>query len=358
MSRCKKCGLLLTYHGASDSKKRSEECNYCKEFSRQEFLGEKSFMNRIGDAQKIGVTVSGGKDSIYVWNWLVSKFGPDRVIAFNHNKVKAVHKMASDNIQKAKRILCSEVIIVDDFDFYPRFLENLKIYINNPKPGILRAVLCAGCRNGISNRMFEEAAKYNINTIVNGASYLELAPFKSHIMKELGNGSEIKGLLMGLAEDEGYLTEHNLQAIIKDQFNCHATNLSNKKTNTIDYIDFFHYFENNPDIIKSSVVSKLHWEHPVESDWHFDCIVEEFKQFFYLLEYGYSELDYKISEMVRYGLLDRDKSIKELEEGNNGILMGYERLKNKLIEFEFDNETIKAFENIYHEKKESLYVLN
>ena len=40
-----------------------------------------ALIKRLFDAPFIGVSVSGGKDSLFVWNWAVSTFGADRVIA-------------------------------------------------------------------------------------------------------------------------------------------------------------------------------------------------------------------------------------------------------------------------------------
>ncbi|SHJ91643.1 tRNA(Ile)-lysidine synthase TilS/MesJ [Clostridium cavendishii DSM 21758] len=352
MNRCIKCGLAFDYP-ESHSEIIDDTCLYCKDFNKKIFLGEDTLIDRLQNYEKIGVSVSGGKDSIYVWYWLVSKFGSNRVIAFNHNKGKAVDPIASENILRAQKILKSEVVVIYDSEFYPRFVKNLSTYIKNPNPAIARAVLCSGCRYGISQRIFDEAKKYDVNCIVNGSSYLEKVPFKSYHMKQYGDGSEIRGLLKGLYETDEYLSKENLEIIIRDHFYSHEINLSNQKNSAnIDYINFFDYLENDIKRIKSIVTSKLDWKHPKNSDWHFDCIIEKFKNYFYLIEYGYSEVDFKYSEMVRYGLLSRDEAISLLKEDNEKMLNSFNDLVDTLVKLEVDFETIVAFKNLHNSKIE------
>lgn len=168
-------------------------------------MGEETLKRKFSHEEKIGITVSGGKDSIFIWDWAVRTFGPDRIIAFNHRKVGMVHPLAEENIERASKILQSKIIYIDENAFYPRFMKNLKAYIKNPNASILRAVLCAGCRYGISNTIFQECHKLAIKKVINGSAYLEAAPFKEYYMTKLGNGNETRGLLLGLLEEEEYL---------------------------------------------------------------------------------------------------------------------------------------------------------
>lgn len=342
--RCTNCGLLLIY---PESYNGTSTCNYCNKFNRKTFKGESALIQKLDSESLFAVTVSGGKDSLYVWNWAVSTFGPEKVIAFNHHKTNAVDPLAIQNIASASKILNSKVVYINDDTFFPRFLRNLKTYIHNPNPAILRAVICAGCRFGISHLIFEECKKYDIQKVVNGSSYLELAPFKGHAMKSLGNGNETRGLLNGLSACDDYLTQDNLSTIIQDHFNCHAAHLSNKKNiDGIEYIDFFDYLENKPNEIRETAISKLDWKHPDNQTWHFDCVVENFKQLFYYLAYGYTELDYKYSEMVRYGLLTRDDAIRQLNLQIENMIFNVPQLRRQLIEWNVDPETIEEFDQL------------
>lgn len=244
-------------------------------------------------------------------------------------------------------MLGSPLVIIDDYTFYKRFQENLKNYLAMPNAAILRAVLCAGCRNGISNRIFEECKKYKIEKVVNGASYLELAPFKGFEMEKFGDGSEIRDLLNGLLENNDYLKKDNLETIIRDHFTCHERDLSCQTNEyAIDYIDFYNYFENNPKAVKETVTKKLGWRHPEGQTWHFDCIVEDYKQLIYYASYGYNELDFKYSTLVRYGMLSRDESINLLKAQHSVTYSKIKMLEKQLVDFGFDNEGINSFQYI------------
>ncbi len=342
--RCAKCGLLMSYPGATTEESAQGVCDYCKNFKRKEFKGEELLKKEFNEKEKIGVTVSGGKDSIFVWNWAVQTFGADRVIAFNHRKVGMVHPLAAANIEKASEILQSKIIYMDDEEFYPRFIRNLRTYINHPDAAILRAVVCAGCRYGISNAIFEKCNGMGIEKVINGSSYLEAAPFKSYHMGKFGEGNETRGLLKGIISEDEYLEKNNIQTIIRDHFNCHEKDLANKKNEYgIKYIDFYDYIENKPQEVKRYVEKYLEWKHPDGQSWRFDCLVEEFKQILFLAAYGYSELDFKYSQMVRYDLISKDSAIESVQEKNMEVINRIDELAKILKGFKYDGTDIMKF---------------
>lgn len=134
--------------------------------------------------------VSGGKDGLYAWMTLCEMYGGDRVIAFNYHKTGIVHELAYQNILNASKILNSELVIVKDDEFLPRFKNNLESFFKNPDPAMVRVALCTGSRYGITGELYETAySKYKMTQFVSAASYLELAPFKGELLKEKGNGN-------------------------------------------------------------------------------------------------------------------------------------------------------------------------
>src|SRR3990167_3848798 len=72
---CDKCVLPAGYAGADFVEEKSGKtiCNFCKDHVEPIFLGEDQFIYDLGlqEGEQIGVTVSGGKDSMYAWMWLV-----------------------------------------------------------------------------------------------------------------------------------------------------------------------------------------------------------------------------------------------------------------------------------------------
>jgi hypothetical protein len=307
-------------------------CSYCRSFKSRTFLGELALVRdlALGANEQIGVTVSGGKDSTNVWLWLVKNFGADRIVAFNHKKVGLVHPMAEENLKKAEAKLGSQLVQLEDHEFYPRFKRNLEALLARPDPAMVRTGLCAGCRVGISGRIFEEAKKWGIKKIVNGSSYLELAPFKSELMRIKGLGSETRGLLAGLQENDLYYFQGNLRTIMTDVEHCHESDLSQGKSQRLypytTFIDFYKYLPNVPSEIEKRIVSELDWKKPAEDDWHSDCFVGEFKNLFYYKLLGYTEVDYKLCEMIRYRLLERNEALTKLYETRLKIITSVDRL--------------------------------
>lgn len=293
------------------------QCNYCRNFISQDFKGKEQLIKDLDlkDTEKVGVMVSGGKDSIYLWMWLVENIGANRVVAFNHNKVGLVHKYATDNISKAQKILGSELVVVDDYAMYNRFKNNLEAFLDKPEPAMVRAAFCAGCRYGITIQLYQKGKEFNVSKFVSGASYLELAPFKAELMKKKGLGNEKYGLISGLADNSKYNFDNNIEIMLRDDDLAYKSRNNNKNSDNVfkefHLFDFDEYFENNPQYYEKEVSEKLGWKRP-ERSWHFDCLIENFKDFFYYGLLGYTETDFKLSQMIRYNLISRNDALKEL----------------------------------------------
>lgn len=312
---CSKCVLPIGYKGATFEKNDKGEmiCNFCLNHKPIEFQGEEAFLEnlRLDKDEKVGVTVSGGKDSLYVWKWLVDHLGADKVIAFNHQKVGLSHKLAEKNMDTASKILNSQIIRIADTTFIDRFRQNLEIFLKKPNPAMIRVALCSGCRYGISMNLYEEGAKLGISKFISAASYLEFCPFKAQLLKDMGDGDEFIGLQNGLSENSSYDHDNNLEIIRRDDKLCHKRDISNKKLKDFSILDFDKYFPNDPRIYEETVRNCLDWERP-ERSWHFDCQIETFKDLFYYGLLGYTETDFKLSAMIRYELLTREEAYQEL----------------------------------------------
>ncbi|MFH1392740.1 MAG: hypothetical protein ABIG90_03700 [bacterium] len=323
---CSKCVIPENYAGARFySVDNNPTCNFCLNHQEREFLGEQQLIADLSleDEEQVGVTVSGGKDSLYTWMWLVDNLGPEKVVAFNHNKIGFVHPLAQENLKRSEKILGSELMQFHDEKMLPRFRNNLAALLSRPDSAMVRVALCAGCRIGISGKMFELGKNKNISKFVSSASYLELAPFKAALMKAKSDGSEKEGLLIGLNENPLYNQGDSLEAIMIDDEHCHETQLSGKKGfrlyPEIRYFDFTDYIPNIPSKYEKIVKERLGWQRP-ERSWHFDCMIESFKDLFYYGILGYTETDFKLSSMIRYNLISREEAIKQLLEARRKII--------------------------------------
>jgi hypothetical protein len=318
---CPKCGLSKRYSDRF-AKTNSDLCAFCETFIEPVFLGEEALTKDIAlqTGEKVGITVSGGKDSLFAWKRLVDIFGKERVVAFSHVKVGIVHPLALQNLNMAKEILGTELVLVNDNEMLPRFRKNFAALLNSPSPEMVRVAVCAGCRYGITRGLYIEGQKIGINKYVSAASYLELAPFKEDLLKEGNCGSTMYGVIRGLARNEAYCFDDNLNIIIREDSFRYKGNTS--IANGYSLFDFDHYFPNNPKKTEYSVQSELKWERP-ERSWHFDCQLETFKDVFYYGILGYTETDFKLSAMVRHGLLSREDALIQLHIFNRRLRESY-----------------------------------
>lgn len=342
---CEYCVIPKEYKSANFELTENNHhiCNYCRDYKKQEFKGKEQLKKDINlkQGEKVGVMVSGGKDGLYAWMLLCDIFGSENVIAFNHHKTGLVHPLAYENIISASKLLKSKVVIIKDDEFLNRFKKNLESLIKNPDPAMVRVALCAGCRYGITGLLYQKAEEeYNITKFVSAASYLELAPFKDELLKEKGNGNSKYGLIKGLSENENYNYADNIDIILRDD-NLVYKNKKNAKTGVKNkfkeykLFDLDEYIENVPNKYEEEVVKRLNWKRP-EKSWHFDCIVEDFKEFFYYGCLGYTEYEFKLSQMIRYELISREDAIKSLSSYQTRMNNSLNKILEKLDYLEMD----------------------
>lgn len=325
--RCTSCLLPHSYKSIFFPKSSGGTCNFCLGHKRRIFKGVGMFIQDINlkEGERVGVTVSGGKDSIYVWSRLVELFGLKKVVAFNHSKNGFVHSLAITNLQQMESQLNSELVIVEDEDFQERFKYNFENFLKFPDPAMIKVILCMGCRFGIYGQMFKAGAKRNICKFVEGGSYLERCSFKFDLLEEKGRGSYKQGLLNGL----DICGNRNRECVEIDHENWKSPKLFNQKGfleyDSIQCFNFFQYFENNPDLIKAHVENVYGWSSP-KRNWHFDCKMEIINDLLYLSFLGYTENDSNLSMMIRYGLLKRDEAMERIMDINRGIINSKEEV--------------------------------
>lgn len=346
---CNNCVLNSDYEFIElDS---SNECKYCRNFIKKSFKGLDRLYEDVNlfPEEKLGITVSGGKDSIYMWGKLTEVFGSDKIVAFSYYREGLTHPLALENIMNTKKILGTELVIIKDNDALDRFKKNFSVLLKQPDAAMVRVLLCTGCRYGITENLYREGKKQGIKKYISGASYLELAPFKEELLQSNSSDGNIDIGLENALKNYPLLGEDVLSLIWRDQrykYKNNHTLGNNIKTDEYEYtlFDFDDYAENNPEEIEKQVVKKYGWQRP-ERSWHFDCIIEEFKDVMYYGLLGYTELDFKLSAMVRYNLITRNEAQKRIQISNENLKNSYERIKAMLIEMKMEDniEDLKSF---------------
>lgn len=312
---CHCCGLTSRYRFAEQA---HGTCKFCQNFEAPSFLGKERLIADLALApdEQVGITVSGGKDSIYMWAKLCEMLGADHVVAFHHHKVGLTHPYASENIMEAKRRLGSRLVIVEDHEMLQHFRRNLRGLLEDPRPEIVRMVLCTGCRYGITRALYLEGGRLGIRKFLSGASYLELAPFKEELIEDA------EAVDNYLTMNPVYAYGDNIKKIRRDSGLKYKNNLSHAQgighLGDVALYDFDHYFPNHPERTERYVIAHMGWKRP-ERSWHFDCVVEMFKDVFYYGLLGYTESDFKLSAMVRHHLLTREEADHQLAVWNHRL---------------------------------------
>ncbi len=299
------------------------KCGFCCHHRPPTFRGLEALRSDLAlrDGEKVGVTVSGGKDSLYAWGHLVEMFGKDRVVAFNHHKAGVVHPMATRNLQTARERLGTNLVEVIDHDFLPRCRRNLGHFLAKPEPAMLKVVLCMGCRFGINGQMFRAGEEIGIRKFVEASSYLEPSSYKAALLKNLGNGVYKEGLLAGLRDNPLY-GEDDRRLVEIDHENWRSPKLFEPRGfdgyARVSQFNFYSYVPNDPKAIQQWVQVHLAWDKP-EKSWRFDCLLSSIKGLLTLSLLGYTEHNCKLSAMVRHGLMDRPEALRRLDAVHRGI---------------------------------------
>jgi len=331
---CAACGLTAAYPFAAIDK--NGECKYCRGFVRRSAKGKEGLLKDLAlqPGERIGVNVSGGKDSIYMLGVLQELLGAERILVLTYYRPGITSEIALDNVRRTAEILGTELLVYTDGEAYARFRRNFELLLENPRAEAIRVLLCAGCRYGITAQLYAEGQKHHVRKYISAASYLELAPFKEELLEALsprGDGED--GLERLIREYPALDHGDTLEVIRRDHHYKYKNNETLRGqlpvSPDIRLFDFDDYFENDPERIEKAVVQKYGWR-KTDRSWHFDCIIEDIKDVFYYGLLGYTEMDFKAAAMVRYGLLTLDRAQEIVALHNRKIADSYAQMAERL----------------------------
>ena len=356
-SFCQNCGMTCRYLNAFHHSDRKTGCSICRDRGEKAFKGLEALKRDIDlqPGERIGVTTSGGKDSIHALSVMVDLFGSDRVAALTHHKVGLTDPIAEENLRKAVSILGTELITVEETKMQERFRRNLALLIRNPDPAMVRVVLCAGCRYGITEELYRKGEQAGIRKYVSAASYLELAPFKEELLAMHGEGDTDRGFEALMKRYREYDYDDNLFYIRRDNGYKYKSNRSDDRGGLKDRVNEYHlfdldnYLENNPEQIERYVAERLGWQRN-ERSWHFDCIIEEVKDMFYYGMLGFTETDFKLAGMVRYGLMTVEEARRQLSIVRWQLEHSYPKMEQFFIRFGL-SDSLTDLRRFYRESR-------
>ena len=336
---CSHCGMshryLRNFKGFA-----SEVCETCEDFKQPVFKGLKALQQDVDlqPGERIGVTTSGGKDSIHALATMVDMFGKDRVVALTHRKQGLTHPLAEADLDRAVELLGVKLIKVEETGMLGRFRQNLSLLLKNPDPALVRVVLCAGCRYGITRELYAAGVRAGIRKYVSAASYLELAPFKEELLERRGGGDLDAGFRQLMSEHPEYDYGDNMKYIIRDNGLKYKSNRQDdcgglkERIKEYQLFDLDNYLPNDPEKVEAEVVRRFGWQRP-ERSWHFDCEIEAVKDVFYYGLLGFTETDFKLSAMVRHGLMDLEEARRQLSVVRYDLEHSYSRMSKFLCRY-------------------------
>jgi len=357
LRRCSKCLLPETFpfikfdpHGV---------CNYCHNYRKLEYFGEKQLSELVENYRKPGespdviVGFSGGRDSSYCLYYVkeVLKMKP---LAYSYD-----WGMLTDLARRNQSRLCGKlgiehILISADIKRKRNYIrKNVEAWLRKPHLGTV-PLFMAGDKQYFyyANKLMKE---YKIDLIFFGENLLETTFFKygfcgvqPHFNKEksftLSIGGKLK-LLMFYTKQ--YLSNPKyLNRSLLDGFGAYLSFYFIPH----NYINIYKYIEWDENKIVNLLRKEFDWEISPDtpSTWRIGDGTASFYNYIYYVVAGFSEFDTFRSNQIREGIITRDEGLKMIDEENKPR---FESIKWYLdtigLDFESTLDKINMIEKYY-----------
>lgn len=341
MKRCVACILPETYPGITFD--GAGVCNYCANHQKatlrsgQELTALLASYRNRGRQYDCIVGVSGGKDSSYALYYL-AKIGGLRVLAYmaDHG---FVHETAKDNARNVAEKV-GVPLVIEEHDHLRKVLaHNLSSWLRKPSPGMI-PMLCSGCRRGMYGGLLRYAKAKEIPLVALGiGGPVEVYPFKSAFLTEnplggigrdgtIHSGSTMLGLVYEVAGNPSYfLKPANLWTYLAESFYFFYVLGFPRSISSIEYevnprppyrrqraLYLGKYTGWDEQQMESTLRNELGWKRAGDraSAWHFDCHVSLLRDYLYRETVGFTEVDDKLSMMIREEMISRKEALTRL----------------------------------------------
>lgn len=357
LRRCSKCLLPETFPFISfDSE---GVCDYCRNYRKLNYLGEKKLEELVenyrkpGDSPDVIVGFSGGRDSSYCLYYVkeVLKMKP---LAYSYD-----WGMLTDLARRNQARLCGKlgiehILISADIKRKRSYIKkNVEAWLRKPHLGTV-PLFMAGDKQYFyyANKLMEE---YKIKLIFFGENLLETTFFKygfcgvePHFNKEKSFTLSTRGKLKLLwfytkqyLSNPKYLNRSlfdGLGAYLSFYFIPH------------NYVNIYKYIEWDEDKIVNILRREFDWETSPDthSTWRIGDGTASFYNYIYYVVAGFSEFDTFRSNQVREGIINREEALAIVDEENKPR---FESIKWYLdtigLDFERTLEIINGIKKFY-----------
>ena len=352
MKRCSRCLLSDTYPNIRYN--RDGVCNYCLSYTPIEYKGEPKLEELLDTHRKRNkgakydcvVTVSGGRDSTFTLYELVEVYNM-RVLAYNYDN-GFVNEQAKHNLKEMTDAFGVDLVTMKH-DQTKYFRNNLIALSKKFSPAMV-PTLCLGCRYGIVSGACKVAMRYKVPLVFFSSSRLENTSFKNEFLKTRFN-KKMVGMASEFVSNPFYFKPSFVPMYVRDYFHddSHLHPLSpwlKLLYGKVRIVEFFDYVQWDEKEIQNTIETKLKWKKPkdVKSSWRFDCLVDSFKEYFYLNSVGFTERDDLLSNMIREGMINREEALQKLtDDYKNQREIRENNIKRVLEEFKIDMSILHDF---------------
>jgi len=327
---CTHCILPETFPGITFNE--SGVCNHCQREASLKTRGaerkaeyrrelDKLIENVKGSAPAYDAIIaySGGKDSSYTLMLLRKLYGL-RIVAFTFDN-HFLSPLAKKNIETVTTSLH-----VDHINFMPQWPLMQSIFATAArkevfsKAALLRASsICTSCITMVKSLVLKTALEMDIPLVAFGWSPGQ-APIQASIMKT--NASMVREnqkILKKIFFDhigtatQSYFIPDAYYELYEDRF-----------PHNIHPLAFFDY---NEDKI-SQELEEIGWNAPTDTDSNStNCLLNAFANQRHLEQYGYHPYVLEIANMVRQGVMSREKGIRKIYTAQDNEMVAYAREK-------------------------------
>jgi len=348
LQKCTKCILPETYPFISfDSK---GVCNFCSNYKKQEFKGEKELLKVLDRFRSNNnqpdclVGLSGGRDSSYGLHLLKEKFKMNPV-AYTYdwglttdisriNQSKICGKLGIEHIIRSANISKKRSYV----------RENIMAWLKKPHLGML-PIIQAGDKGFIDyGRILSK--ELDLKLVIHFTGYqLEQREFFlgfAGINQLLKNNQRMvsysafnKLKMFSFYSSQFLFNPHYLNSALLDNFNGFLASFVRKE----NFMHFYNYINWDEGEIKKVLKDVYDWESDVsygKNQWRMGDGQTAFNNFIYYTVAGFSEYDNFRSNQIREGLISRDEAVGLATEDNK---FKYNTLKNfsEIIGFNLEN---------------------